>query len=309
MNIFCVSDSGYVEHLATMLLSLVENNAQHDIRIFVGSVGNSEIVEPVRAMLAGRAMVSVISIGADQLPEVTSEHQRYVSGAAYARLMMADLLPVALDRVLYLDCDLVVRGDLEELWRTDLFGKAIGAVSDAIPSGAREFAHIRQLRLGLLPEAPHFNSGVMLVALRRWRELGIGQRALDFVRRYPERCIYGRDQGPLNVVAQKEWLPLDPKWNFQTGHICDSYDDVIRFKRIPRRTRDSIKIVHFSSESKPWHYLNYHPMKREYLTYRKRTPWPLKRFGDRIPHNVIYRLLHRRFPPLLSIYLAARRIV
>lgn len=309
MDVFCVSDRGYVQHLATMLLSLVENNERHGVRIFVVSVGNSENVERVRAMLAGRAVVSIISVDADKLPEVTSDHQRYVTGAAYARLMMGDLLPAALDRVLYLDCDLIVRGDLGDLWHTNLFGKTIGAVSDAVPPGAREFACTRQLRLGLLPEAPYFNSGVMLVALRRWRELGLGQRVFDFIRQHPERCVYGRDQGPLNVVAQNEWLPLDSKWNFQTGDICDSYDDVIRFKRIPRSVRDSIKIVHFTSQSKPWHYLNYHPMKREYLAYRKRTPWPLERFGDRIPHNVIYRLLHRRFPPLLPIYLAVRRIV
>ena len=309
MNIFCVSDSGYVEHLATMLLSLVENNAHYDIRIFIASVGHSESLEKVRVMLGKRGTVSVISIDAHKLPAVTSKHKLYITEASYARLLMGELLPSTLERVLYLDCDLIVRGDLGELWSTDLGGRALGAVEDAVPPGARETWRIGRQVLGLPPASPYFNSGVMLVDLARWRDFGVGQRTLDFIRQYPERCVYSRDQGPLNVIAQKDWLPLDPKWNFQSGEICDSYDEVIRFKRIHWRKRNAIKIVHFTSHSKPWHYLNYHPMKGEYLAVRQRTPWPLDHFEDRYPHFIVYRFLHRYLPPVLPIYLAARRLI
>jgi lipopolysaccharide biosynthesis glycosyltransferase len=214
---------------------------------------------------------------------------------------MGELLPPEIRRVLYLDCDVIVRGDLSELWNVNLSGKTVAAVREVTD-------YTWHSRLGLPAGAPYFNNGVMLIDLDRWRKLNIGRRSLDFAREHPDRVQWW-DQCALNLNLYDDWIPLDAKWNFQTMEVAFWDHGMMRFKRIDSRTRDAITITHFTTESKPWQYLNYHPLKGEYVSYRNRTPWPLENFEDRYPHNMMRLFLHRYLPPLLPIYLAARKIV
>lgn len=300
MNIVCGCDANFVPHLATMLLSLVENNERHSLRIFVLCDGSLPGHEKLVTMLRGhRAELSLISVE-ESLIEKLFVHYHF-SRAIYMRLLMGELLPREIDRLLYLDCDLIVRGDIGELWDTELDAKTIGAVREVLP-------YIGHSRLGLPSGAPYFNSGVMLVDLRRWRKLDIGRRSLGFAREHPDR-IEWPDQCALNLVLHDDWIALDPKWNFQSMEVGVLDHDMIRFRQVTRRLRETIRIVHFTSHSKPWHYLNYHPFKGEYLAYRQRTPWPLETFADRYPHNIIQRFLHRYMPPILPLYLAVRKII
>jgi lipopolysaccharide biosynthesis glycosyltransferase len=300
LNIVCACDTNFIAHLATMLLSLVENNERHSIRIFVLCDcllrGHEKLVTMLRGHPAELSFISVV----EGLLRTASVYG-HISKAAYARLLMGQLLPPDIDRVLYLDCDLIVRGDLGDLWNTDLDGKTIGAVSDSL-------SYSRHSILGLPQGAPYFNSGVMLIDLRRWREMDVGGRSLKFAREHPDRLQWW-DQCALNLILHDDWLPLDRKWNFQSMAIGVRDSDIIRFSRLTPGIRDAIQVVHFSGDSKPWHYMNYHPLKGEYLEYRLRTPWPLEYFDDRYPHNIMIRFLHRYLPPLLPLYLAARKII
>lgn len=300
LNVVCACDVNFTPHMAAMLLSLVENNQRHSIRIFLLYDGSLPGREKLAAMLCDHpAELSLISIDEALLQRLyVSNH---ISKASYARLLMGELLPAEIERVLYLDCDLIVRGDLGDLWSTDLDGKTIGAVREVT-------GYSWHSRLGLPPAAPYFNGGMLLVDLRRWRKMDIGPRTLDFAREHPDRLQW-HDQCALNLILHDDWMPLDPVWNFQTMEVGIREYDLIRFRRVNRRIRNAIRVVHFTSDTKPWHYLNYHPFKGEYLRYRRRTPWPLEIFEDRSRHNIVRRFLHRRMPPLLPFYLAARKLI
>lgn len=211
-----------------------------------------------------------------------------MSRVTFARLLIGRFLPPDIDRVLYFDSDLIVRGDLKELWDHDLAGKTIGAIRDVVP-------YPNNSVLGLPPGAPYFNAGVMLIDLLRWRELEIGQRALDFACQHPDRILHW-DQCALNLILCGDWVMLDPKWNFQTKEVGGRRNGYMHFKKMRSHVRDAVRIVHFTGLSKPWHYENYHPIKEEYLKYRRCTPWPLDRFEDRYPWNIMRRFLHRPRP-------------
>jgi lipopolysaccharide biosynthesis glycosyltransferase len=299
MNIVCACDANYIAHLATMLLSLVDNNRRHDIRIFVLCDGPLPGEKLAAALRGYRAELYLIPVDGAILRNLfVSLH---VSRVTYARLLMGELLPRDIDRILFLDCDLIVRGDLGELWDTDLKDRTAGAVRDVL---GYSWHSTLELPLG----APYFNAGVMLVDLRRWRELDIGRRGLDLVRNHADR-LHWWDQCALNLVLHDDWTSLDPKWNFQTGEVGVNDGGIYRFRRMIPQTRDTVRIAHFTTDSKPWHYMNDHPLKAEYLDYRRRTPWPLQTFQDRYPHNIIRRFLHRHLPPLLPLYMAARRVI
>jgi lipopolysaccharide biosynthesis glycosyltransferase len=162
---------------------------------------------------------------------------------AYFRCLLPDLLPAELERVIYIDADTMVCGDLGDLYRHDLGGAPVGAVLDWVPTVREAITPWREL--GLDGSAPYFNSGVLLVDLPQWRDAGAGPQALA-------RCLadqrylaaQGRwmqhDQYGLNVVFHKRWSPLPNTWNYYAD-----LPDPGQVGPVPR-------IVHLVGNGKPW---------------------------------------------------------
>src|SRR3984893_6204244 len=293
-------DGGFAPHLAAMLLSLADTNPQHDFSIFILWGGASADKEKLSQVLARIPFAfSFIDIRDEALGDLMVSVN--VTKMTYARLLMGDLLASEIDRIIYLDGDIVVRGDLSELWTMDLRGKTLGAVVD--------LPHYPFNRLlGLPDEAPYFNAGVLLIDLRRWRDLKIGERALTFAREHQDR-IHWWDQCALNFVLHNDWVALDRVWNFQSLDIGQFVNGLMRFGAIDRRALAAARLVHFNGPSKPWHYLNDHPLKGEYLRYRNGTPWPLRQFEDRHPRNIARKFVLRYAPALLTAYGSLRKFV
>ncbi len=296
--IVAACDAGFAQHLAVMLLSLADTNPQHDFSIFVLWNGRSDEEDKLRRVLERIPFTfAIIDIREDALDDLVGGANFTVT--TYARLLVGELLPGELDRVIYLDGDILVRGDIGALWHTDLCGRTVGAVGD-LP---RYSFHGK---LGLPADAPYFNAGVLLIDLRRWRQLGIGGRSLAFAREHPERLTWS-DQCALNVMLHGDWTALDRVWNFQSMDVARLVNGQVRFEAIDPERLAAARLVHFNGRSKPWHYLNDHPFKAEYLRYRSRTPWPLRHFEDRHARNIARKYLLRYAPGVLSAYGDLRR--
>jgi lipopolysaccharide biosynthesis glycosyltransferase len=170
----------------------------------------------------------------------------------YFRLMIGSLFP-ELDRLLYLDCDLVVRKSLRPLWNTPLCGKTLGAVEDQ----GRDEKLAREKRL--LGADPYLNSGVLLVDLDAWRGRESERRFIEFARENRDLPRNWHDQSLLNAVLKDEVLFLDRTWNVMVG--------------TPEGIPENPAIVHYTF-SKPWKYPYRHVLYADdYWKYRKGTPW------------------------------------
>jgi lipopolysaccharide biosynthesis glycosyltransferase len=159
-----------------------------------------------------------------------SEH---VSHSTYLRLILPDVVPRDEERAIYLDSDLLVQRDLAELWDIPLDGAVVLAAQDvgfpyldaekALPNygackpylaGARPIANY--VELGLAPEAPYFNGGVMVMDLATWRAEGLTEKMLRCLHDHREHAIHW-DQYALNVVLSGRWRRLDLCWNAATA--------------------------------------------------------------------------------------------
>lgn len=293
VTVVAACDHGFAQHLAVMLLSLADTNPQHEISIFVLWRGPSEEEEKLRVVLESTPFeFSIIRVDDGALDDLAGGVHFTVT--TYARLLIGEQLPRKLDRVLYLDGDILVRGDIGGLWAANLRDRTVGAVVDLprFPFNGK---------LGLPSDAPYFNAGVLLIDLRRWRQLGIGERSLAFAREHPERLTWS-DQCALNLMLHGDWVALDRIWNLQSMDVARLVNGHLRFGGVDPTRLAAARLVHFNGRSKPWHYLNDHPFKAEYLRYRSRTPWPLLRFDDRHPRNIARKYLLRYAPGLLSAY-------
>lgn len=191
--------------------------------------------------------------------------------AMYYRLSIPDVINT--DKVLYLDCDIIVRKSLIPLFEIDLCEHYIGAVINPFFS-----------RTELVPELDYFNSGVMLINCRKWKDENVLSKTLEILKTN-DSIIKMPDQDALNLLFSGNWLRLDWSYNSQTS--------VYLFGRergfFPCSAEDPA-IVHFSGTNKQWHRSCGLIFSKEYLSLSTAITIPKRnRLFDLI--SVMYRYL------------------
>ncbi len=198
----------------------------------------------------------------------------YLPTATLYRLRITDLLPRDVERVVFVDTDVVVRGPLRELWETDLQGAVLGAVRDAVYPWAGSPKCLDWRELGVDPDMPYFNAGVMVIPLDEWRASDVGRRALKLV---CDHVLHYADQCGLNIVANGNWKPLAPHWNLQSGHLQDdSVGWIVESLGDMERARRAPTIVHFTwflGRPKPWEPCSTAPYRDLWFDALDHTAW------------------------------------
>ena len=196
----------------------------------------------------------------------------YTSYAAYARIFLPDVLEED-GRVLYLDCDTLVDGSLEELFAVDLQDKPFALGYDCVLRHYKR--HVRHPQ-----ELPYFNSGVMMIDLKAWRSHRCTERILAELE-HPSGPNPLGDQDIIVRVFPDETRPLDPKWNFLSQFFMLSYDGVRRIvgkgdgllfpPEAYAEARKHAAICHFSGQTlgRPWFTSSHHPMRERYRAAAK----------------------------------------
>jgi lipopolysaccharide biosynthesis glycosyltransferase len=188
----------------------------------------------------------------------------------WLRFLLPELLP-DVDRVLYLDADVLIAGPLEPVLAVDLFGSPLGAVANVVQPS--DVAHVRTI--GIEDERRFLNSGVLLMDLDAWRAEGAGRALLEAARTRASDLKWP-DQDVLNLVFAGRWLALHPRWNAQNT-LWAAPDLAARTfgPSVVEEARRSPAIVHFEGPHlcKPWHALSSHPWREAWWQTLRRTPW------------------------------------
>lgn len=160
-----------------------------------------------------------------------------LSNIVYARLVIDQLVAPDVERILYLDCDMLVRDDIAWLFALDMGEMSIGAVRDpsgALITGQRDLMKNRDL---FDPSDAYFNAGMLLIDIERWRNANIlGRMEEAYASGIMQRIYY--DQDLLNLIFKNKWYHLPWRWN-----LIDA-----------RPAHDGIDpaIVHYTGDTKPW---------------------------------------------------------
>jgi lipopolysaccharide biosynthesis glycosyltransferase len=203
---------------------------------------------------------------------------QWFSQAAYLRLLLPELLPEQFGRVIYLDSDLVVEEDLDKLWEEDVGDYPALAVQnypDPLVSSPGALVETYQL-LGLAPDTPYCNTGVMVINLNQWRAERIGSRVLDYTRKFQQFVRCG-DQDGLNAIIAGAWGLLDPKWNVALP-VISSYGLLHNMSRVEiQHAQEELLrapfILHFCGPIKPWDFMYRGPARSRFFHYLCRSGW------------------------------------
>jgi lipopolysaccharide biosynthesis glycosyltransferase len=261
LNIVSATNDHYAQPLAVMLTSLLKNNkSDNSIHIFIlyGDLSDISIKKLNRATEGFNVTVTFLKVDVRLFEGfvLSTGGQKYISKEAYYRIIIPDLLGEDISKALYLDCDMIVRTDISELWETNIDKFDLAAVDESRVMTELD-RQIRMNRLSLPSEAYYFNSGLLLMNLKRWREKKISSELIKFIKTNPEKLAL-LDQDALNAVLYNRWLRLDNKWNFTTAHST----------KLPL---EKSAIIHFTGPEKPWN--SESPFKIKYLRYLKASLW------------------------------------
>ena len=198
----------------------------------------------------------------------------YISRSTFSRLVLDARLPSALDRVLYLDCDLIAFQDIGLLFDMDIGGNTVLAARDQWIQTLAHRGHIPESLLeGVEKTAPYFNAGVLLIDVDRWRAQRVGAAALDLLDRHGEGLAY-MDQDALNLVLSGRWGELTPRWNQQAGIFQGLRSELFPGSEgLFQALRREPHIVHYTTGEKPWLPGCRHPLRNAFFQVLDRTVW------------------------------------
>jgi lipopolysaccharide biosynthesis glycosyltransferase len=277
-NIVLATDNNFVQHCAVTMVSVLMNNT--DVHFWLLTEGlkaeNEQILTKLVNDHQGKlTFVKVEPAVLQQLPMPQDINLSHISVATYYRLFISSLLPKELIKVLYIDCDIVVRTDISELYQTVMDGYALAAVYQDDPLLTKNEVYAR---LSFPQEYGYFNAGVILINLEYWRENQIEMQFMHYIKKAFNR-ISMHDQDVLNAVLYQQTLPLASKWNMLTPFFLRLVYDFSTEKSmaykdsILKTDRYNPAIVHFVSRPKPWEWECSHPFRKDYFYYLSFTPW------------------------------------
>lgn len=301
IDIVCNIDENYVEHCGVMLSSLFVHNYQEKFRIHII---NSNVNPRQKERLATfcksfNADLFFYDVDFASIQNFPIRAQDHLSLAAYLRLFMSSLLPDSINKVLYLDCDLLVIDSIKELWETDLENFAVAAVEERPPFDTKSPA-----TLGYPTQYSYFNSGVMLVNLKTWRTDNLFERFKSFISNNHD-IIKLHDQDVLNALLyeKRKFIPI--RWN-----IMDFF--LFTQPKIQERRLDDLKaaienpaIIHFTGKRKPWAHNCDSPYRKRYIALAHQFGWKVITPKE----SLRYHIRKIWYTTLIGIHLKKRRTV
>ena len=289
INVAFSSDNNYAQHMAVSIASLLQSYVSErglNIYILCKDIDDTHIIN-LKTIVAQHSMAELFfhSINDDEFTNFPLPNN-YHPVEMYFRLKIAEIFP-SLDRMLYLDSDIIVQSDISEIYFTEkIQNKMVMAVEEPTILNQK-----RLQSLGMADDVPYFNSGILLMNLSNMRKKGFKNKYINFINEYKKHILYG-DQDVLNAVCKGDWEALPLSWNAYYFIYQRVYDGTYyNYKKEDiHAAKTQPKIIHFNQHPKPWSTKCIDPRRALYFKYLKHTPY--KNF--KVPQSfVFYPILKR----------------
>ncbi len=278
INVVYITDENYIMPTCVSACSLIYNKGsveQVDIHFIVNNI-SSQSKEKLMALASGDVRIHIIEVRDELYAEMAKSCLAYKSiHVSYTSMFKFDLpqLLKEVDKVLYIDGDTLIQTSLLDLYNTSLDGYYIAAVDDAV----------QKLKTAspINTKENYFNSGVMLLNLKKMREDNITEKLIDY-RMYGVNFFMDQDSFNIVLGAQRVMLPYT--YNFLTT-MLDNFDvdeimDMMELEKADSITEiiENVSILHLTDRTKPWIY--YMPWFTErFMNYYNHSPFATEKLN------------------------------
>lgn len=257
LHVVCAADDAYAMPLAVTAYSVMRHHAGPrplSFHFIDGGLTAENRARVERVLDAPGTTVRWLRPSAERLSRFIIK-KSYITVASYYRLLIPDLLPADCRRVLYLDVDMLVLRDVEALWEIPFDGHPLMAVRDygvsvvSHPNGVFDYE-----ALGLAPDHPYFNAGLLVLDLEAWRRERLSEQIFAYIEASGSRLM-SEDQGALNAVLARRWKPLDLRWNYTGLPPLDAMPEGAFKREVRALGADALRdpfLLHYTATAKPW---------------------------------------------------------
>ncbi len=271
MNIAICIDNNFIMQAGVLLTSIINTNKNNPVTVFVFSESLNETSKEKLSAITDSTNVSLVfkKINLASLPPLPLEGKEHITVATYYRLLIPYLLPEDVDKILYLDCDMIVLDSLTDFYNTDLTNTNAAAVIDMFNDDKRI-----NTRLHYSETAGYFNAGMLLMNLTNWRKNQISEKAIKFLGEHPELCE-AHDQDALNHALNGDYLKVSARYNMQLDFFCDFKYLIVKDSYYSDIEESRLKpcIIHFTGPTKPWLKNCKHPYTCFWDFFQNQTKW------------------------------------
>lgn len=252
INLALAFDENYLIPFYIVLTSIFANNTGKRFILHLIATGvTDEAKDTIRLYCTQNGSeVSFYNIDIEYVKTFAVSNEPRYTLAIYYRLLIPFLIPNNISKIIYLDTDIVVIGDLSQLLNIQM-GEVPAAFG--VDPVIRPDLNINEI-------GEYFNSGVILINVKHWLKQKVTEKAISFLQANSEKVIYG-DQDALNVTLKGNWLKFSIRFN-------------LTFRHIPRLSNEEYKeflvdkiVIHYNNSHKPWNFLCRHPLQVVYFEY------------------------------------------
>ena len=251
---FCINDN-YVEQLIVVLWSIMKNlTTGRDVNVWIVSSDMSDASKNyLRKLRLGfkNLYLNFLDIDAKELAQLPRTID-YISAETYYRYLLPNLLP-NVDKILYMDADIVVNGDISPLYDTDLANCYIAGADDSYIAAINH-----KPQIGLDNSELYVNAGVLLMNLKQMRTDNIPQKLIDTTKNMASKVKY-QDQDIINIVCRGKILEFDSIYNYTSHNILKEKS---KYKHAV--------VIHYTGKNKPWLSDSNNPMRHLWRRYAKK---------------------------------------
>lgn len=240
-HILLCGDKNYIKYCGVTLTSILLSNKTNnfEFHIFCDEISDIDLDKLKNTSEKFNATINIYYLNIELINKFSKDMQgkSHLSIASYFRFIAFGELAKKINKVLYLDSDVLVKGDINIFWNIDIKNIVAIVIKDKF-----EGSHNKRLNVD-----KYFNAGVILVNLKEWNLNNYSQSCIKMA---TEKVYEFLDQDILNLVLNKKTIYIDKKYNYYY-----SLSRVLDESKKPSKEllNDNIVICHFCGASKPWH--------------------------------------------------------
>lgn len=277
MNVLYTCDDNFIWIAGISMYSLFEKNKSMQ-KIHVYLLGDN-ISDENKQLLNGIADKYHQHFDAIDIPKLAIPSafisQRWPR-SAFTRLYSAQILPPIVEKVLYLDCDTLITDDISELENFDMSDCFVAGVKDCVSKYYKR-------NIGVDAEASYINAGVLLLNIKKMRDINIGHEIEKFLEQYSKKMFYA-DQDVLNGIFKGKFGILNPRYDVMTLLFAHTYKELQHLRKpanyyFEEEYENAVEhpaIVHFTTcmlNIRPWFEGSEHPYAEDFEKYWNMSPW------------------------------------
>lgn len=250
MNILVSLDSNYLTQLKVMLTSLLAENPKENFDIYILNVfiGEEELEEVRNCIDKRRNRIIDVKVPEDMFSNapITDRYPREM----YFRIFAAKLLPTNIDKILYLDPDIIIINSLKDLYEIDLKNNYYAGATHI----GKPITKLNEVRLNMPSESEYINSGVLLMNLKLLREEQEEEDVFEFIKENSSK-LYLPDQDVINALYGDKIITIDArKYNLgERDYMKSSFNLGKSTEKIDMKwVVNNTCIIHYYGRNKPW---------------------------------------------------------